>query len=251
MLMDIISNQLKELKLEGMQEAFRQLSESGLYVSKDFEVMLQQLISAESEYRRDRKSFALAKKAAFRYHASIQSVLIGTSRNLDKSTLSRLAEGRYLKQGQNILITGPTGAGKSYLACALGQQACRQGYKTAYYNCNKLWNKLNTARKHEKYYKEIKHISRMELLILDDFGLARLEAMERLSLLEILEDRWGKSATIIVSQRPLNTWHDILGEPTIADAVCDRVFSNCEKIELKGDSLRKTAEIIDSNLPLQ
>ena len=248
--MNVIIHQLKEMNLEGMRQALILLKEAGEYQSEDFIPLLTHLINAEREYRQEKKSLALNRQARFRYNASLQTVLTGKERNLEKAQLLRLAEGRYIRQGQSLLITGPTGAGKSWVASALGQKACCQGFKTLYFNCSKLWAKLRLARRRDKYEKEIKIISKADLLILDDFGISKLEPSDRLSLLEILEDRWGKAATIVVSQRPLSTWHEILGEPTIADAICDRLFSNSEKIELKGDSLRKTHLPIASNLPL-
>ncbi len=247
--MNILTIQLRELNLEGMRHAYEQLIDTGDPDTAAGLSVLSQLLTAEAEYRKDKKSFALAKKARFRYHASLASVVTGADRNLDKQTISRLATGQYIKQGMSLLITGPTGAGKSYVACALGQQACRQGLKTYYFNCTKLWLRLTQAKKKETYEKEIRTLSKADLIILDDFGLERLESSDRLSFLEILEDRWGKAATIIVSQRPLNMLHDVLGEPTVADAICDRLFSNCEKIELRGESLRKKHIPLDSNLP--
>ena len=247
--MNVLRVQLRELKLEGMKQAIEQLAEAGDSDLQSCQTILSQLLTAEAEYRRDKKSFALAKRAQFRYHASLGTVVTGTDRNLDRATVARLTEGQYIRQGMSLLITGPTGAGKSWLASALGQQACRQGFKTYYFNCTKLWAKLNLAKKRDMYEKEIKAISRADLLILDDFALSKMESNDRLCFLEILEDRWGKAATIIASQRPINTWHEVLGEPTVADAICDRLFSNCEKIELKGGSLRKTPPPLDPNLP--
>ena len=247
--MNILLSQLKEMNLDGMYQALSRLQEMGDAQASLSMPVLSRLIEAEAECRRDRKSQSLAKRARFRYHASLQSVATGIDRNLDRSLVDRLAEGRWIKQGQSLLITGPTGAGKSYLASALGQQACRQGFRTLYFNCNKLWYQLRQSRSRDRYEKEIRTISKAELLVLDDFGLGKLEASDRLSLLEILEDRWGQSATVVVSQRPLSSWHEILGEPTVADAICDRLFSNSEKIELKGDSLRKSSVNLDPNLP--
>lgn len=247
--MNILDIQLRELKLEGMRHALDQLAQTGDSELNACQTVLSQLVTAEAEYRRDKKSFALAKRAQFRYHASMATVITGSGRNLERATITRLTEGRYIRQGMSLLITGATGAGKSWLACALGQEACRQGFKTHYFNCTKLWTRMHLARKRDTYGKEIRTISRADLLILDDFGIAKLENADRLSLLEILEDRWGKAATIIASQRPISTWHEILGDPTVADAICDRLLSNCERIELKGGSLRKTTPAIDPNLP--
>ena len=247
--MNVLLHQLKELKLEGMRAALVLLQEAGDSQLHACKLVLANLLNAEAEYRLEKKSVALVKRGQFRYHASIHSIVTGTDRNLERATVSRLSEGHYIRQGQSLLITGPTGAGKSWLASALGQQACRQGFKTYYYNCNKFWTKLRQSRNRDRYEKEIKLISKADLLILDDFGLSKLEGADRLSLLEILEDRWGKAATIVVSQRPLASWHEVLGDPTVADAICDRLFSNCEKIELKGDSLRKKASALDTNLP--
>ncbi len=247
--MTILLNQLRELKLEGMLSVLKEMhetSEAGLEAGLP---LLARVITAEVDSRHQKKSSALAAKARFRYAASLSSVMTGIERNLDKSILERLAQGRWIRQGQNLLITGPTGAGKSYLASALGRRACQQGMTTLYFNCTKFWTQLRQSRSRDRYDKEIKAIAKADLLILDDFGLSKLEAPDRLSLLEILEDRWGRASTVVVSQRPLANWHEVLGEPTVADAICDRLFSQAEKIELKGESLRRSPAKLDANLP--
>ena len=172
-----------------------------------------------------------------------------TERNLDRATWNRLAACDWIPRGQNLLITGPTGAGKSYLASALGQQACRQGYRTLYHNCTKFWLGMRQARNRDRFEREIRKLSGCQLLILDDFGIQKLESQDRLTLLEILEDRWGRASTIVVSQRPFDQWFEVMGEPTIADAICDRLFSQAEKIALAGASRRKTPPQLASNLP--
>ena len=232
---------MRELKLDGMRlslEAPRDMGDSSL---AGLMPVLGRLVEAEAEQRRQVKAERLAKRARFRYEATLQTIFTGVERNLDKAVLTRLADVRWIDSGRNVLVTGPTGAGKSYLASALGRQACQLGYTTLYYNCGKLWAHLRQAQKRDRYTKELRAIARADVLILDDFGLSKLESQDRLSLLEILEDRWGKTSTVVVSQRPFSTWHETLGEPTVADAICDRLFANAERIELKGESLRKTS----------
>jgi len=231
---------LRELKLDGMRLSLEALRDAGESQLPDLVQLLTRLVDAEAEQRKITRSLSLAKRAKFRYQAGLQTISTGIERNLDKALIARLSEGRWINQGQTLLITGPTGAGKSFLSSALGSQACLQGYSTLYFNCNRLWAQLRQSRSKGTYEKELRTMAKAELLILDDFGLTKLEATDRLSFLEMLEDRWGKTSTVVVSQRPFATWHEVLGEPTIADAICDRLFSNAEKIELKGESMRKT-----------
>jgi len=247
--MTVLLNQLKELKLEGILTVVSQMQQTGEPGLGAGLPLLNRVITAEAEYRREKKSASLAAKARFRYGSSLSSVMTGIDRNLDKNLLDRLASGRWISQGQNLLITGPTGAGKSYLASALGRRACQMGLTTLYFNCTKFWTQLRQARSRDRFDKELRVIAKADLLILDDFGLSKLDGPDRLSLLEILEDRWGRASTVVVSQRPLTTWHEVLGEPTVADAICDRLFSQAEKIELKGESLRRGPPKLDANLP--
>ena len=162
-----------------------------------------------------------------------------SSRGLDRSLVTELATGNYLSKGEAILISGASGAGKSFLASALGHQACAQGYKVQYYNLQKLLLKTKLSRVDGSIYKLMERLSRSELLILDDFGLTRLEQQQRMDLMEIIEDRHAKRSTIIASQLPVANWYDVIGEETVADAILDRLVHTSYRIELKGESLRK------------
>lgn len=229
---------LRELKLDGVRSCIESMAAQADTRLLEAVPLLSRLFEAEAENRRTEKTKRLTLRARFRYEAGVQTVLTGSERNLQKESLQRLAECRWISKGQNLLITGPTGAGKSWLACALGRQACELGYSSLYFHCSKLWAGLSSARKKDLYSKELKKISSSALLVLDDFGLSKMDNSERLMFLEILEDRWGRASTVVVSQRPFANWHEAIGEPTFADAICDRLFAGAEKIELKGESLR-------------
>jgi DNA replication protein DnaC len=163
-----------------------------------------------------------------------------TSRGIDKSIIARLATGEYLAKGESVLITGSTGCGKSFIASALGHHACAQGHKVAYFNIQKLMMKTKMARAEGTIFKLFESLSKTQLLILDDFGLTHLGQQQQLDLMEIMEDRHSKSSTIIASQLPVSSWFDVIGQETIADAILDRLVHTSHRLELKGDSLRKT-----------
>ena len=159
--------------------------------------------------------------------------------NLDKNRILRLSDGNWIREKKNIIITGPTGVGKSFIAVALGHQACVLGFKTLYFNCSKLFPRLNLFKADGTYLKELNKIQKQDVLILDDFGLQPLEIQSRLMLLEILEDRHGLKCTVMVSQLPVSSWHEIIGDKTIADAICDRIIHTAYRLEMKGESVRK------------
>ena len=200
---------------------------------------LELLLQAEEQERTNNRFERLRKNARFRYQSSVEELKMDASRGMDKALISELAMGEYLTKGESVLITGSAGCGKSFLASSLGHQACAQGYKVAYYNMQKLLLKTKISRIEGTIVKFFENLSKTDLLILDDFGLTHLEQQQRLDLMEIIEDRHGKSSTMIASQLPVANWYDIIGEETIADAILDRLVHTSYRIELKGESLRK------------
>jgi DNA replication protein DnaC len=230
---------LEQMRFHGMARAFRATMETGLKSSFTPDELVSHLVDTEWDDRQDRKLTRLIKAAQFRYRASFEEIDFASSRGLQKNLLLRLSDSRWIETHQNVLLTGPTGVGKSFIASALGHQACMHGFKTGYYSCSKLFKQLKLARADGTYLKALLRIQKQDLFILDDLGLEPFDAHSRLSLLEILEDRLGHRSAIIVSQIPVTKWHQIIGDPTIADAICDRVVHSSHRIELKGESMRK------------
>lgn len=230
-------NKLNQMKMHGMVEVYQLLLTSSQAMTND--EFLTYLVESEWDRRENLKLARNIKNAKFRYQSTIEDIEFYQDRNLDKTQLLRLAQCGFLDKAENVIITGATGVGKSHIATALGKQACTKGYKTLYCNVNKLLSLLKIKRADSSHIKEIEKIARYDLIILDDFGLAPIDAQSRLDLLEIIEDRHGKKSTIITSQIPINLWHDVIADSTIADAILDRIVHNSVKIELKGMSLRK------------
>jgi DNA replication protein DnaC len=179
------------------------------------------------------------KLSKLRYAGSLEEISYSPSRNMAKEQIVQLADCSYIDRSENILISGATGAGKSFLACALGHQACAMGYKTLYLNLNRFTEKIMVAKLDGSFVKLLNQLDKVSLLILDDFGLAPMDQNTRLALLQILEDRYNKKSVVIASQLPINKWHEYIAEPTLADAIMDRLMANAHRFELKGESLRK------------
>ena len=242
---------MKNMKFYGMMRAFSTTLESGQTSRYTPDEMVGFLVESEWDARHNRKIDRGLKNAKFRYKANIEDLIFDQKRNLDKNEVHRLADCTFIGKKQNIIITGSTGVGKSYLASALGYQACINGYKIIYSNTSKLISKLKMAKADGSYIREMLRIEKQDLLILDDFGLQPFDAQGRASLMEIVEDRHGKSSLMITSQVPVKQWFDLIGEKTIADAILDRIVHDSIRIELKGESLRKrkteTVEMNDEN----
>jgi DNA replication protein DnaC len=232
-------NKLTQMRLPGMVRAFRATMETGLKQSFTPDELVSHLVDTEWDERYNRKLTRLIKAAHFRYPASFEEIDLEYPRNLEKNLLLRLSEKGWIEAHQFVLVTGPTGTGKSFVVSALGHQACMHGFRTEYYSCSKLFKQLKLARADGSYLKALVRIQKLDLFILDDIGLEPFDAQSRMALLEILEDRIGRRSTIIVSQIPIAMWHQIIGDPTIADAICDRIFHSSHRIELKGESMRK------------
>jgi len=230
---------LNQMKLFGMARAYEMIHSTRQPRSMTDDELVTHIVEAEWDDRQNHKLQRLIRTAKFRYQACVEEIKYTPDRNLDKSTFLKLATCDYLEKKENVIITGATGVGKSHLASALGNQACIRGYKTIYCNLGKLLNMLKMKRSDGSFLRELVRLERQDLIILDDFGLAQLDTQNRLDLLEIIEDRHGRKSTIITSQLPVNKWHDIIDDSTIADAILDRLVHNAYKIDLKGASLRK------------
>jgi DNA replication protein DnaC len=235
---------MRQMRLLGMAKAFQLTMESGKNERFTPDEMVSHLIESEWDERYNRKLDRSLKAARFRYRSSVEQIDFSENR-VNKNQVLRLAECDFIKRSENIIITGSTGIGKSFLASAIGHQACSTGYRVLYHHNTKLFAKLKLAKADGSYIKELAKIERQHLLIIDDFGLQPLDAPSRSALMEVIEDRHGKSSTIFTSQVPVSKWYDIIGEQTIADAVLDRIVHDAHRIEMKGESLRKKKQVME------
>jgi DNA replication protein DnaC len=232
-------DKLRKMKFFGMFHAFKSSLETGKTNDLSADEMLAMLVDSEWDDRQNRRIERTIVGAKFRYKASIEDVNFHASRSLDRNQVKRLAECSFIDKYENILVTGSTGIGKSYIATAIGYQACVMGYRVFYASTPKLFAKLKMAKADGSYLKELAKLERTQLLILDDFGIQPFDSQSRASLMELIEDRHGKTSLIITSQLPVNKWFEVIGEKTIADAILDRIVHDAHRIELKGDSMRK------------
>jgi len=239
MTQSIALNQMSKMKFHGMMEAYKTVLDSNRHHDLNPEELINHLLQAEWEERENSKISRLFRTAKFRYSATVEELEFSQTRGLDKMQILRLADMSFIKRKENVLICGATGSGKSFIASALGNQACMQGIRTLYYNTTKLFPKLKMLKADGSYMKEIGRIEKQDLLILDDFGIQQLDEMGRMALLEIIEDRHGRASTIVVSQLPVTKWFETIGDSTIADAILDRLVHTAHRIELKGESMRK------------
>jgi DNA replication protein DnaC len=232
-------NSLKAMKLEGMAQAFSEQLELNSHKDLSFEERLAYLIDREQNYRDSKRFARRIRTAQLRQIATLEDIDYQHPRNLEASIIQKLSNLDWMRDKHNLIITGPTGVGKTYLACAFAHQACRKDFTAFYAQTTKLLHDLRIAKADGSYFKKLNRLAKTNLLILDDWGLDQSTVEEKRILLEILDDRYQRNSTIIASQFPTELWYDNLADPTLADAILDRVLHNAYRIELKGESLRK------------
>jgi len=238
--------QLRQLKLSGMAKALlSQEEQPGTYHDLPFEQRLQLLTDSEQLERTQRKQQRLLKAAKLKIAANPQEIDYQHPRGLKQSVMASLLQLSWISKQQNLLITGPCGSGKTYLACAIAHAACMSGNAVKYYRLSRLLLELAQTKADGSYHKALQSLSKLDLLILDDWGLEALKAVHRNDLMEIMDDRHGSSSTVIISQLPTDQWYQSIGDNTLADAILDRLMHNAHRIKLKGESMRKSQSSVD------
>ena len=239
MLTEQTLEKLYHMKLNGMADAFKEQLQQPDINELSFEERFALLVDRQWTWREDRRMKRLLSNAKLKINGCIEDIDYKTPRTLDKSLILRLANCDWIKNAQNVIITGSTGVGKTYLACALANRACRMGYSAFYIRIPRLFQDLAIARGDGSYPKIMRKLTKAKVLILDDLGLAPMSAPERRDLLEVIEDRHGIASTLISTQMPIDMWHENIRDPTIADSILDRLVHNAYKVNLKGESMRK------------
>ena len=231
---------LRDLRLGGMAQALeRQLEQVSTYDALPFLERVALLVEQECLEREHRKQDRLVRQARFKLRATVQDIDYQHPRNIKQDQIARLAQGEWIDRAQNLLITGPCGTGKTYLACALGHNACLQGYTVRYFRLSRLLLELAQAKADGSYQRVLKQIAKTQLLLIDDWGLEALTAAQRNELMEIMDDRHGATSTVMISQLPTDQWYAAIGDNTLADAILDRLMHNAHRLPLKGESMRK------------
>jgi len=239
MLMEQTVDKLYAMKLNGMADALKeQLAQPDLF-DLSFEERFALLVDRHWSWKEDRRMNRLLKSAKLKDNACIEDIDFKTPRSLDKSVILRLGGSDWIKSAQNIIITGPTGVGKTYLACSLANSACRNSFASLYKRAPRLYQQIAVARADGSYPKLMNKLAKVKALVIDDFCITPMADSERRDLLEVIEDRQGISSTIVSTQVPLENWFELIGDPTVADAILDRLIHNAHKINLKGESMRK------------
>lgn len=239
MLLSPTLEKLRQMKLTGMADGLEEQQRLKMYRELVFEERLGHLVDKEKELRESRKLTSRLARARLKQQACLEDINYSHVRGLDRTLIRKLSTCTWIKEHHNLVITGLTGVGKSYIACALAHKACLEGYTSLYYRAPRLFTELETAKADGRYVRISQAIAKVDLLIIDDWGLSKLNAREERELLEVMEDRYELKSTIFASQVPVKDWHELIPNKTIADAILDRVVHNSYRIELNGESLRK------------
>lgn len=239
MLLQQTHEKMQTLRLNGMLKALQEQQNTQEIESLSFEERLGLLLDREMTERQSRRLQTRLRKAKLRYQAAVEDIDYKHPRGLHRAQIQQLISCNWIKEHQNVIITGPTGVGKTWLSCAFAHKACREGYNTLYTRLPRLLQDIGISRGDGRYPKLMKDLAKTDLLVLDDWGLNPLKGEQLRDLLEVLEDRHGLRATLVTSQLPVEGWHDYLGDPTLADAILDRLIHNAHRIPLEGESMRK------------